>query len=99
MGRKKSKNKKQKRPERPQQSRPPQPQLLPSLWRRIPGWIKGVVVLATLVVTMLEGVTSLSVDENGLLVPRNPYSTLFSVTNNGYVTVTDLDALCHANFE
>jgi hypothetical protein len=69
------------------------------LWSRIPGWIWGSVVFLTLVITLLEGVPWLSVEENELLDPRNPYSALFYVANDGYAPISDLDVDCIVNFE
>ena len=93
MAKNKGKTRKQNKP-MPQMQANQQP----SLWRRIPGWFYFLLVFSTLVVTILEGVPWLSIDEGNLLDSQNPFSALFSVTNGGYIPVTNLDANCILSF-
>src|SRR5216684_2527871 len=99
MARNKGKRKKQTKPARQPHSQTLSPLPQKPLWRRVPGWLWAFIVCATLVVTLLEGVPWLSIDENGVLNPSNPLENLFSVTNGGYVAVTDLDAYCDISFQ
>jgi hypothetical protein len=99
MGRRKSKKGKEAGGRPPKRSQPPPILGTQSLWRRIAKWVYALIALVALLVTLLEGVPWLSIEESGSLDPRNPYATLFSVTNAGYVPATDLDALCDAKFE
>ena len=96
MGRKRRQAKKQNSPRGQRQSTPPVTHPPHSLWRwrSIPGWIWGTLVFLTLVITILEGVPWLSVDEGTYLDSYNPFSNLFSVTNGGYVPVSNIDAIC-----
>jgi hypothetical protein len=81
---------------KPQQ---PLPAIAPpkaSLLRRILSWkwAWALAVFAATVVSLLEGYPWLSIQEGPLLDPSNPYSEMFSVSNGGYVPITDLDASC-----
>lgn len=93
------KDKKQQRiaPRRERLSAEAQARSSKPLWRRIPSSLWAVIVVATLVITLLEGVPWLSVEENELLDQNNPYSALFFVENDGYAPISDLDAICEAN--
>ena len=47
---------------------------------------------------MLEGYPWLSIQRDDSLSTTNPYATLFSVANEGYIPLTDLDANCGPDF-
>jgi hypothetical protein len=81
-----------------EKSRPQQSKGERSLSSRIPGWLWGTLVFLTLLITLLEGVPWLSVEENALLDPNNPYSALFYVVNDGYAPIADLDVDCLPEF-
>jgi hypothetical protein len=91
-----ARNKRRKRKKEPQKRQfvPPLFRWL-SFLRMVPGWIRGTVVAIGLVVTLLQGYPWLSVEEGARLDDKNPYATLFSVANEGYFPVTDLNADCH----
>ncbi len=68
-------------------------------WRKVRWWAwLGVIVLAT-AITLLEGYPWLSVSEGAALSTQNPFSTLFYVTNDGYLPVDNLNANCSASFD
>jgi hypothetical protein len=67
--------------------------------RKIPGWAKGTVVGATLLITLLQAYPWLSVEKDSLLDPYNPYSQFFVISNSGYIPVIDLSAECYVNFD
>jgi hypothetical protein len=64
------------------------------VWRLIPGWVKTVIIGATLIITLLEGYPWLSTQENGLLDPNNALTEMWLVQNDGYIPVTNLGAIC-----
>jgi hypothetical protein len=99
MGRRKNKKRKRMKTQALERVTTPPPPKGRSLWRRIPGWLKATAGCLTILITLLEGWPWLSVEENGMLDSRNPYSTLFLVVNNGYARITDLDADCTLDFE
>jgi hypothetical protein len=92
---------KQKQKEQPNQKQlvARRAKALRSLWSRVPRSLWGGLVLVTLVITLLEGYPWLSVEEGASLDSQNPLRTLFSVTNDGYLPVTKLDAACAPNYE
>jgi hypothetical protein len=65
-----------------------------SLRKRIPRWVYLVLGLFALVITLLEGYPWLSIQDNGSLNPRDPFTAMFSVSNGGYIPLTNLDADC-----
>jgi hypothetical protein len=85
----------------PLPQKPPSPPQLPISehpLKRIPKWIYVVLVGATLLVTLFEGVPWLSIQPGDSLNPLDPYATMFSVSNGGYVPLTDLTAECNFGF-
>ena len=79
---------------------PQPPNLLkPPLWKRIPGWVYAAIVVFSILITILEGYPWLSIHEGILLDPQNPYSELFSLSNAGYVPISDLSATCSVSVE
>ena len=96
MGRHKQKGKFPQRPPKP----PKHMQTIPpaNLFRTTGRW--GWIALS-LVVTLLalyEAWPRLSVDEGVSLDPKNPYSSLFAVANEGYIPATNFNALCEMSF-
>jgi hypothetical protein len=77
----------------------PQPEMSQPFWKRIPAWVYAAAAFVSIGITLAEGYPWLAIQEGALLNPSNPYSEMFSVTNGGYVPVTDLDASCIMNFE
>ena len=69
-----------------------------SVLRKMPFWAWLVVIALTTGITLLEGFPWLSVEEGARLDDRNPYSTLFSLTNEGYFPVTNLSVVCELTF-
>lgn len=67
-------------------------------WLKLPKWVWVALVVLATVITLLEGYPWLSVEEGARLDERNPYSTLFSVTNEGYIPATDFDSDCSLSF-
>jgi hypothetical protein len=65
--------------------------------RRIPAWGWLCVVVLATAITLLEGYPWLSVQEGERLDPSNPFSELLLVSNEGYVPLVHLDALCQLN--
>jgi hypothetical protein len=66
--------------------------------KRIPRWFYLSIVLGTLIVTLLEGYPWLSIQRDDSLSSTNPLATTFSISNEGYVPVTDLQANCTFSF-
>lgn len=67
-------------------------------WARIPVWVWLLFVFLATAITLLEGYPWLSIERDDSLNALDPYETMFSVANEGYVTLTDLDALCFPDF-
>jgi len=63
-------------------------------WKRSHKTLYGSIVVATLSITLLEGYPWLSIQENAFLDPLDPYSQMFSITNQGYIPLTDVDVNC-----
>lgn len=47
----------------------------------------------------MQGYPWLSIDANGSLDPKNPYSTKFNLTNTGYIPVYDVYATCYVTLD
>jgi len=80
----------------------PQPTPAPPFWeawKKIPGWAYIGVVVLSIAITLLEAYPWLSIEEQAMLDPTNPYSEMFKVANGGYIPVTNLDVLCTDNFD
>jgi hypothetical protein len=56
------------------------------------------VAALSILITLLEGYPWLSVQQNDYLDPTDPYSQMFSVTNQGYIPLTDIAVHCTPNF-
>ena len=67
-------------------------------WKRIPKRVYFLIVFGTLIVTLLEGYPWLSIQRDDSLSSTNPFATTFSISNEGYVPVTDLNADCIFSF-
>lgn len=81
--------------------KPIPPALAPSavpLWKKIPSSVYAVLGALAVLIAILQGYPWLSLQEGPILTPKNPYTELFSVSNTGYVPVTDLDAICSEAF-
>jgi hypothetical protein len=78
----------------PTLSRPHEPRRSNPSWKRIPGWVYGIVVVSSIIVTVLEGYPWLSIQRDDSLNSSNPYATVFLISNEGYIPITDLDAYC-----
>jgi hypothetical protein len=79
------------------QASPPRLAQIGAFFRRIPGWTWALVAGLATVLSLLTGYPWLAIDEGGRLDERNPYSALFSVRNDGYLPVADLDADCQVS--
>jgi hypothetical protein len=55
----------------------------------------GIVVT---VIALYQAIPRLSVSEGSSLDSKNPYSSLFTVANEGYLAATNLDAVCQMSF-
>jgi hypothetical protein len=64
------------------------------IWRKVPGWVYGLVVSFSVAITVLEGYPWLSIQENTLLDSADPYSQMFSISNQGYIPLTGIDVHC-----
>jgi hypothetical protein len=65
----------------------------------IPGGVYVALGVLAILITLVEGYPWLSIQEGALLSPSNPYTELFTITNQGYVPLTDLGAVCVVNLE
>jgi len=77
---------------------PQKPVSIP-FWRKIPAWGYAAAVLFSIAITLMEGYPWLSIQENAFLDPTDPFSQMFSITNQGYVPLTDVDVDCFPNFQ
>jgi hypothetical protein len=68
------------------------------LWKRIPRWVYLLLVLLTLAVTSLQGYPWLSIQRDDSLSSTNPFRTTFSIANEGYIPITDIDVDCTMSF-
>ncbi len=75
--------------------RKPTPEPRASYLRKLPGWAWGLLGAFAVVISVLQGWPWLAIDEGSSLDGKNPYTTLFRVRNDGYLPVSDLDAVCH----
>jgi hypothetical protein len=98
QNRKRKKNRNKKPAKQHAKKRPTQLTFL----RRIPSWGKVLITVFTVSTTVISLVFIfvqakpwLTVDEGERLDPQNQYSSLFSVRNDGYLPVTNLEANCH----
>jgi hypothetical protein len=69
----------------------------PPFWQRSHKLLWTILGALAILGTLIEIYPWLSIEEDALLDPHNPFSELFVVTNEGYIPVTDLDALCTGN--
>jgi hypothetical protein len=67
--------------------------------RRALRWILGALGALATLASIAALPPWLSVSEGAALSRQNPYSTLFNLTNEGYLPTTDLDADCVISFE
>jgi hypothetical protein len=61
---------------------------------RVVVWIAGAATLAGLLIAVLQGYPWLSVEGASFGNPNDPFSELFYVKNDGYVSAVDLSADC-----
>lgn len=97
MAQKRKRKRKRKGPP-PQRQSKTLPIARRSILRRLPAWLWFCIVLATVVVTLGEGWPWLSVSEVTNLDSHNPYSTVFQLSNAGYIPAVNLDAKCVSSF-
>lgn len=71
-----------------------QKQLVP-FWKVIFKRLLTLLGVVSILIAIAEGYPWLSIQEGPLLDPANPYSELFSISNGGYIPVTDLTARCY----
>jgi hypothetical protein len=78
---------------------PPAPPLkrIP-FWKKIPVTVYLLLGALALAITLLEGYPWLSVQRDDSLSSTNPYATAFSIANEGYIPVTELDADCAVDY-
>jgi hypothetical protein len=101
VGKRKNKRKKKRRLPLPLPASLPTPPLprtgfqptLRALGRFL-GWF---IAALALVIGLLQAYPWLSIQEGAMLNPANPYSELFTISNQGYIPLTDLDARCTIN--
>jgi len=96
MGRRRRKGKSAQQSPKP----PERIQTTPSanLFRATGRWGWFVLSLVVALLALYEAIPQLSVDEGVSLDAKNPYSSLFSVANEGYIPATNLNALCEMSF-
>ena len=76
----------------------PAPQPSVAVWKRIPGWLYAAVCFLALVISLLGGYPWLSIQRDDSFSTTNPYGTAFSIANDGYIPVADLEAVCYQEF-
>jgi hypothetical protein len=74
-------------------SQPPSPDSI-LFWKKIPGWVYLCVVALSVVITLVSGYPLFSCNGGERLDPSDPYSEMFTLTNEGYVPVTDPQVDC-----
>ena len=71
--------------------------LLRQVRERSGKWVGSFVGLIALIVAIDQWYPWLSVQQNYMVKSSNPYTESFSITNEGYAIITDLDADCLIN--
>ena len=68
-----------------------------TLWKRIPGKVWGGIAAAAALVAFACLYPVLSIEEDFALNSLNPYETMFSVSNEGFLPATHLTSTCIIN--
>ena len=63
-------------------------------WHRTHFWVWTLLVVLATAITLEEGYPWLSIAKDEALNERNPYQTMFYVTNEGYLPAVDLRSTC-----
>lgn len=66
--------------------------------QRVPGHAWALVAGLAAMVSLLQFCPWLAVGQGAQVDERNPYSTLFFISNEGYLPVVDLTAVCTSSF-
>jgi len=66
---------------------------------RVGEWFVGMVAFLAALAALLAVYPWLSIQEGSRLDPANPYSQMFTLTNNGYIPVVWLDAICTLTYK
>lgn len=72
---------------------------LSTVWKKIPKWLWGGLVSLSVIIALVQGYPWISLQEGALLNPSNLYSELFTITNQGYIPLTELSAACVVNYD
>jgi len=67
-------------------------------WKRIPGWLYGALTLVGLLVGLRVLYPSLSINDDYAFDAMFPYNTSFSIINEGFWPMSDISAVCSADF-
>jgi hypothetical protein len=69
------------------------------LLKRLPTWFYIFLSAVAITIALLQSYPWLSLEEGIPLDPQNPFTTLFDVSNSGYIPLTDLEAACQITVE
>jgi hypothetical protein len=98
VGKRRKKRKKKGRPPLPLPALlPPPPQPRATGRARAVRFVGSALAVVGLIIGLLQVYPWLSIQEGAMLNPGNPYSELFTISNQGYIALTDLDARCTIN--
>ena len=73
---------------------PPRSPISKSIWKRISKTLYGFVGLVAAYIGLVAFWPWLGIEQSGSLDPHNPYQTLFFITNEGFLPITDVNVTC-----
>ncbi len=68
------------------------------IWKRIPKWIYAIFGVLALIGSLLALYPWLSIQKDDSFSATDPYGTAFSVANDGYIPIVDLEAVCYPDY-
>lgn len=67
--------------------------------KRLPRWIYVSITVVVIIIGLMQSYPWLSIQKDESLDPTNPFQTKFSVSNDGYIPIFELSAVCVVGFE
>jgi hypothetical protein len=68
------------------------------LYVKIAEWLFGILAAFASLIALAEVYPWVSIQGDTILDPTNPYSQMFSISNEGYIPLTDIIAQCKPDF-
>lgn len=67
-------------------------------WKRISTAGYAILAFLALLIALMQGYPWLSLQKDESMDPSKPYSSMFLLTNTGYISATDIDVYCDVSF-